>query len=477
MAREDQRAMIKNHRNSSTRSANIAAKVIAAVLCCAFAAVPAFAQNELPGEVIDLPSVSEYRLPPAEQRPGTPAAEGPVDEGTPPPQTATPAAPRPTVPAPSRSRTPQVVAPTARVPAERPPSTATRSPQLNPATSAPPPQRPVAGEPVFGPQSAPPASDTAQPIITPDDNIVAIPTNDALPSNMPEPENTVVPEPVSGNINMLLAAAAALLALLAVLALLFWRKKKSNNVQIAESALEDLPARNPALAKPAARKPAPKIFSPPDPAKQKGSAPANTGGFITSKIGAIPPAQPNPVPMPKQPAPNGALKALAPDTDQALKIELKANGASSTLLNAVLNYSVTLTNTKDTPLKNIALSGAMMQADARLVQGAETPEPGLLHEVENLAAGEAITLSGEIRLPLYAIEPIAFNSQKLFVPLTRFVATYNGSEDDLVDKISSQSAAFIIGKEHEPPRPKMAPFRLDLGPQIFKPVGQRPVTI
>ncbi|QJB70415.1 hypothetical protein [Parasphingorhabdus halotolerans] len=265
--------------------------------------------------------------------------------------------------------------------------------------------------------------------------------------------------------------------MLAALALFFWRKKKSNNVQIAEPAIKDLPAPKPATAKPKARKPAPKIYSPPDPAQQKEPVAGNTGGFITSKIGTIPPAQPSPVPAPDKPAPNGVKKAIAPDTDQVLKIELTANGASSTLLNAVLNYSVTLTNTKDTPLRNIALSGTMMQANAKLVQGAETPEPDLLHEVENLAAGEAITLSGEIRLPLYAIEPIAFNSQKLFVPLTRFVATYNSSEDDLVDKISSQSAAFIIGKEHEPPRPKMAPFRLDLGPQIFKPVGQRPVTI
>jgi hypothetical protein len=35
--------------------------------------------------------------------------------------------------------------------------------------------------------------------------------------------------------------------------------------------------------------------------------------------------------------------------------------------------------------------------------------------------------------------------------------------------------ACLIGREANPPKPKMAPLRLDLGPRSFTPLGQRPV--
>ncbi|GAA0473924.1 hypothetical protein GCM10009096_14190 [Parasphingorhabdus litoris] len=112
-----------------------------------------------------------------------------------------------------------------------------------------------------------------------------------------------------------------------------------------------------------------------------------------------------------------------------------------------------------------------MQANSENARNGELESGELLHEIEELPAGETISVKGDIRLPLNAIRPITIKAQALFIPLARFGVVYL----DQHDVECQQIASFIIGREYEPRRPKMAPFRLDLGPKIFEPVGQRPL--
>ena len=57
----------------------------------------------------------------------------------------------------------------------------------------------------------------------------------------------------------------------------------------------------------------------------------------------------------------------------------------------------------------------------------------------------------------------------LFIPLVAFNVLY-----DVGNGRTGQTAmSYVVGRETEPPRPKMGAFRLDLGPRIYRTVGQR----
>ncbi|HEY9092407.1 LPXTG cell wall anchor domain-containing protein [Parasphingorhabdus sp.] len=394
----------------------------------------------------DLPSVSEYSLPPGDQEPPADRnVQGPVEENGPPPKVVT-------EPDPVRPSSPLVVQP---VPTAPTPDTDTGVADSNPRQSLP------ATRTTTPQQSVDPGTQAETPI----DN--GLPQADALgqtvqPSPSDQPAAAAAPQTEasasaqegSQSNSLYYFGGAIFILLLAGLGLYFWRRKTLAGS--SEHGLMDDPEPVPAPEpKPVPRRPAPKIYSPPNPAEPKKPSSVSRDGFVISKIGATP----SPQPMPKA-------------DSSLLRIEFIANGASSTLLNAVLNYSVTLTNISDQDLSNIRLSGTMMQADSQNARNAATQSGDLLHETESLPAGASVTLTGDIRLPLSSIRPITIKSQALFIPLAHFSTEYIDDKGNT----HHQGASFIIGREYEPPRAKMAPFRLDLGPRSFGPVGQRPLT-
>lgn len=484
------RAMAIQYMDGMTRVRSLAIMIVGVLGLFVAAAPSALGQavpRQLPPEPApELPSVNDYSLPPGEgQTPTGNQAEGPVEENIPPPQ----AAPTPdnTTPSNQPSARPVPAIPTPQpgaVPTnrgqDRPAPVANTQPNTpaNPTrrvTSAPPPTDNVdataatPNNPATGESQPSPGFSTALP-------------NQALPSaSDPASDRTdssATPQTSSGENFGYYVGAAILFLLLGGLGIYLWRRKTSASSYAAE--VEDdfasIPEADPAPA-PTPRKPAPKIYSPPNPAEPKKPAPVMSNGFVTSQIGVTPEPKPQVKPPLIQPVAPQPLKPSKPDAGRNsnpvdhLKIEFIASGASSTLLNAVLNYTITLTNTSDEDLHDINLSGAMMQADAATARDDGSETGHMLHQTESLSAGETITLTGDIRLPLNAIRPITFKSQALFIPLARFGVVYA----DQNNAQHQQSVSFIVGREYEPPRPKMAPFRLDLGPKIFHPVGQRPL--
>lgn len=472
------RAMAINHIRRMKRARSLA-MMIAGTLGLSIAAIPAAQSQAVPRELPpqpppELPSVSDYSLPPGDgQTPANNQAEGPVEENAPPPQAApsssgvTPNRQPATEPVPVRARPQPGDARINEVQTRPPPSGNAR-----PSTPATAPPR-TAPAPSAAPQADSPAVNDGppQPGFSTDLPRQTLPS---APEVAPAPSPSLPAQEIgsAGSIVYYVGGGIVLL-LLGGLGAYFWRRKTAARL-LAEDLLaeeisddpEPLPATDPVPA-PAPRKPAPKIYSPPNPAISKPPTPVSSDGFVTSKIGVIPEPPSTPVRIPPV-APKQDTKPSAADH---LQIEFTANGASSTLLNAVLNYTVTLTNLSDQLLRDIRLSGAMMQANSENARNGDVQTGDVLHEIENLPAGETISLTGDIRLPLNAIRPITFKSQALFIPLARFGVAYF----DHNDVECQQAASFIVGREYEPRRPKMAPFRLDLGPRSFDPVGQRPL--
>ncbi len=436
-------------------------------------AVPRQLPPEPPPE---LPSVSDYSLPPGEnQTTSDSAAEGPVEENALPPAAApapidsVPTTPSRAQPAPVGSL-PQSSAPSSTSPQGRPLPENGAQPAASPTITTPTPTaRPTIAPPA--PDSQAVESSQPTPGFTTDLPNQAAPAQPAAADSTRQNPESSAPSATSATDNIFYYVGGALaLLLLFGAGIYFWRRKGAPPLHNREP-LEDSEVIIDTDPEPVPRKPTPKIYSPPNPVEQKKQPPPTTSGFVTSKIGVT--AKPSPSAStvtgeaPSQKAP---LKAEQADH---LQIKFTASGASSTLLNAVLDYTVTLTNQSDQNLEDIEFYGAMMQADTETAKGTEAHDGLLLHKIESLASGASLELSGNIRLPLNAIRPITFKSQALFIPLARFVAEYRNQDGST----QQQTASFIVGREYDPPRPKMAPFRLDLGPGSFGPVGQRPLNV
>lgn len=174
------------------------------------------------------------------------------------------------------------------------------------------------------------------------------------------------------------------------------------------------------------------------------------------------------IPLPSGPAPT-AVSAAQPEID----IIFAPQQATSTLLNAVVCYQLELRNLSEEDLTGIRLSGDLMQANEENARGGSDGIFPVLQQIDSLNAGQSITVTDEFRIPLATINPILFKAHMLFVPMARFVLQFS----DDAGFTHFQSASFLVGQEHEPPRAKMAAFRLDLGPRTFRPIGCRPLQL
>ncbi|MEO9470226.1 hypothetical protein [Parasphingorhabdus sp.] len=408
--------------------------------------------------IADLPSVSEYSLPPGDNSTVTDnPAQGPVEENALPPETIEPSAgpapdsPVPNTPAPTATRPADEGASPGfdtilTVPADPEPAanslpdTTTAGPAAR--TAAPPEFRQPAQQPMPATGPAPGFSfESDQPTESPNSNLT---------------ETTPVAPDGSFPWYLYLALGVAGIA---VATAMMWRRKRA----MTQAAIEQDESFEPRIALEPVEvdtvgSSTETPTTSPEPATTEPSPPAE--GFVHSNAGGN-----------RRNSDLGVQNfgSARPQRWGHVRIEFTANAASSTLINAVLNYTVTLSNESGDRLTNLKLSGAMAQAEKDLAMSDLGFSEDVLHEIAVLDGNETITLTGELRLPLNAIRPIAFKSQALFIPLTRFAVEYQDNDDER----HRQVAAFVVGREYDPPRPRMAPFRLDLGPRSFAPIGQR----
>lgn len=188
--------------------------------------------------------------------------------------------------------------------------------------------------------------------------------------------------------------------------------------------------------------------------------PQQVDALVSERTESPPPEPAPPIAEPVQPAPTIAL-------------DFRPHAANATLINAVLSFELTLANQGRDSLTEIKVNGAMVQAEKDGGTNPASIDLSPLGEVQNLAAGTDDKILTEFRVPLATIRPIEFRSQALFVPLVHISIEYtDGSGFQHL-----QTATYMVGTEHQPPRAKMAPFRLDLGPRSFSPLGYRALQV
>jgi hypothetical protein len=195
---------------------------------------------------------------------------------------------------------------------------------------------------------------------------------------------------------------------------------------------------------------------------------------------------------PQQPAPAAPLRAPAPAAPKApapstvppppaaggvvstrlrpwLEIEFKPDRAVVDDTRAAVAFEVSVLNSGSVPARDVLLEASLFNA------GAVQDQQIQLFFDNPVAKGDRIpvippmqrvTVNTAVFLARDQVRPIEIEGRPLFVPIIGFNALYSWGRSN-----GQTSASYLVGKETT--GEKLAPFRLDLGPRIFRGLGAR----
>ncbi len=187
---------------------------------------------------------------------------------------------------------------------------------------------------------------------------------------------------------------------------------------------------------------------------------------------APPPAPPGPGARYAQPAPapprgDGIVSIrLRP----WIAIEFAATRAVITDDNATVHFDILLYNSGSAPAREVLVEGRMFNAgpeqDREIANFFENPvaKGDTIAQIPPLSRVE---LKSAVSMPRASCREYQVDGRRLFVPLVGFNVLYRFGSGE-----GQTSASFIVGRGGEDGG-KMAPLRFDLGPRIFRGLGQR----
>ena len=101
-------------------------------------------------------------------------------------------------------------------------------------------------------------------------------------------------------------------------------------------------------------------------------------------------------------------------------------------------------------------------------------QQGTIEDLGPAAGDEHIAMQIELTIPLTDLQTYPLGDQQLFVPIILANVHYEWQGKAAHDEARITN---LVGREANPPRSKMGPFRLDLGPRSFASLGQRPLFV
>lgn len=173
--------------------------------------------------------------------------------------------------------------------------------------------------------------------------------------------------------------------------------------------------------------------------------------------------------VPRRRVPPRPLAALP------LALQFEPQSLRLSFVYATLAYRLELANDGDLPLRDLRVSGDLASGHATVpVVRQLAPGAGELrnmHAVPLVEPGEILVLSGEIQSAIAEILPLRAGPALMFAPLARLRIDMQGANG----KPGTETFIFTLGLPSPRQGETMQPFRLDLGPQLFRPIEQRPV--
>lgn len=404
--------------------------LILAVLAVGLAGAPAAAQEGAQqGEpqatgVIGPPQLREFELP---GRTTTPAPS------------AEPAAPAATEPEPTTQQPPVIVLPEAPqapvVQAERSAVAPSPSPSSQSASAQP-------GSAASETQIEPTVADVA----VPGGNAVAAPPVSAEEPAAVDAEPVAQPAPSGGGIPWLYIALAALLGAVVAIAFMKLRARQDAGEQIEQEEIEE-----------AQEQPA----------------------VIRRPVPAAPPAQ-RPVRAPEPAAAPAAASdgVVGIQIRPWLNLEFRPAQAAATLTEAVVQFELLITNSGNAIARNVRIEARMFNAgvdqDREISDFFASPvDPQTRSRILAIPPRSGARMRSRVAMPKESVREITVDGRRLFIPMVAINVVYEWGEG----RTGQTSMSYLVGREPETPSTKMGAFRLDLGPRVYRSVGQRPSNV
>ncbi len=157
-----------------------------------------------------------------------------------------------------------------------------------------------------------------------------------------------------------------------------------------------------------------------------------------------------------------------------LELALKAERASATLTETVVMFELEIANTGKAPARNLRIDVKMLNAGREQDKeiGAFFRTAGRESTKCSLPGIDADTIGvirGQVTMPREEMRAVQLDDKLLFIPVIAVNALYDWDDG----RTGQTSKSYVVGRELEQPSDKMGAFRVDLGPRIWRAVGQR----
>ena len=195
------------------------------------------------------------------------------------------------------------------------------------------------------------------------------------------------------------------------------------------------------------------------------------GGPQVSEFVAPEPTPPQPAPAPRPRAvPPAGGGVVSTGLRPWIEIDFVPERTIVDEQNVAIEFLVTLYNSGGAPARDVLIETAMFNASRTQDQqiGAFFATPaGRGHRVPVVAPLQRVAARSAVTMPRSEIQPLYAEGRPLLVPLVALNALYRWGTNNH----GQTSASYLAGKETK--TDKLAPFRLDVGPRVFRGLAAR----
>ena len=186
---------------------------------------------------------------------------------------------------------------------------------------------------------------------------------------------------------------------------------------------------------------------------------------------------PTPRTTPPPVAPPAAEEPLKGFVSTRLRpwIELGFHASRCTIENdkVTIEFEIEITNTGNAPARGVLVEARLVNAgpaqDSEIGQFFSNPV-GQGERIDTIGPLKNVRIKSGIVTPLENVQIYEVGGRRVFVPLIAFNILYSWPRGT-----GQTSASYLVGRDTK--SDKMAPFRLDLGPRLFRSLGQTALPI
>jgi hypothetical protein len=161
-----------------------------------------------------------------------------------------------------------------------------------------------------------------------------------------------------------------------------------------------------------------------------------------------------------------------------IEMEFVPARAAATPTEANVQFELRLRNTGSAPARNIRIEVRMFNAGQSQEREIEEFYAEPIRErtppaMAVLPPKTGAQITSAVALPNADVREVTIQGRRLFIPTVAFNIVYEWGNG----RTGQTSASYLVGREAETPTEKMGAFRLDLGPRLYRSVGQRPTRL